>query len=89
MDVKNTKELLHFVMVVADAMKESNKDGKINFFDIPKLIPIVPALRQAVDGAKLVPEELKDMDPVEAADLAKMMSEALVKIVDAVLTVHA
>lgn len=87
--IEGSKDLLKLVVVMADAFKAAKADGVINIFDLPKLAPVIPALKAAVENASLVPMELKELDIAETAELLELAVSALTKILDAVFTVHA
>jgi diadenosine tetraphosphate (Ap4A) HIT family hydrolase len=87
--IKNSREMLELVAVLAEALKEAKADGKINVFDLPKLAPVIPALRSAVEKSELIPAELKDLDKDELTELLTLTVDAVMKLLDAVFKVHA
>lgn len=61
--------LTTFAATIGIALKEASADGKINFWDALKFLPVI---RQAPDAFKNigeVPGELVDLDGPEAAEL--------------------
>ncbi len=66
MNIKETRELFDAAKAFAVGAKEVMADGKANLRDLPTIMHLWGPLQVAVDGANLVPAELKDLDPEEA-----------------------
>lgn len=84
--IKETQDLIKLVQVSADVLKAAKADGSIDYKDLTKLGPMIGALKAAVDGAKLVSEELKELSPEETTELLIETVAAVKSIVDAVIS---
>ncbi len=67
--IKETKELIKFIIEFGEAVDASLVDGKIDFGDISNLVAAMLAAGPALTGANLIPAELKDLDQAEALEL--------------------
>ena len=66
MDIKETKELLHFIISVGNAIDKSlSDDGKITITDLPKLLSPMFGIIKGIGGVEKVPQELADLTPIE------------------------
>jgi len=77
-----TMEVLDSVEVMVEQYKAAIADGSINLFDLPKLLPIIVALKDAAQGLSMVPEELKDLDEEEMAELFGKIAGIASQIID-------
>jgi hypothetical protein len=80
--INETMEVLDAVEVMIEQYKSAMADGSINLFDIPKLLPIIVALKDAAQGLSLVPEELKDLDEEEMAELFGKVAGIATMLID-------
>lgn len=83
---KETREVIQLVNVLARAMKEAKADGKINVLDAPKIIPVLVALKAAIDGADKIKGEIAHAGD-DLATMSALLSEAMdamLALVDAV-----
>jgi len=69
MDVKETKEVIRFGLSLGNALRKAMEDGNINLLDALKFLPVLRELKPAIEGAKKIPAELKDLDEAEKAEL--------------------
>jgi hypothetical protein len=67
--IKETKELLKFVIEVTEALDRSLEDGEIGFTDLSNLVSAMMASAAAFENVSLIPSEMKDLDKAEAAEL--------------------
>ena len=67
--IKETKELLKFIIELTEAIDKSLEDGEIGFGDISTLVTAMKDAGPAFSDMKLIPEELKDLDDTEALEL--------------------
>ena len=81
-DIKDTKELISLIAVLAKAFKEASADGKIDALDLAVLIQIIPTIAPALEGASTIPEELKDLDAAEIAEITESVKEVVGQLVD-------
>lgn len=56
---KETQDVIQLVRVLASAMSAAKADGKIDIFDVPKVAPVILALKAAVDGSDKIKGEIK------------------------------
>ena len=77
MGVKETKEMLMFIIAMAEAVDKSDADGKFSLEDAGHLIAALPMAMAAFSGVSAMPKELADMDAVERAELVKMIDVEL------------
>lgn len=75
--IKETKELLAFMIDFGEAMDKSLEDKKLSVVDAMNFAGVFMAMPAAFEGIGLVPKELKDMDDVERAELVKYVEEEL------------
>lgn len=83
--IESLKEVLAIVELLGVAAKSAMKDGKVSVADLPILVGLVPQLGmlvKAVEDAKALPAEIKDIDAAEAQEL-------LVKLVAVVNAIKA
>lgn len=70
--IKETKELVSFLLAVHQAYQLSNADGKIDFKDLPHIYnPLMKSI-QAFNGLDKIPAELKDLDDEERKELVEL-----------------
>lgn len=67
--VKETKEVLALGFALGGAWKNAQKDGKVAVDDLVYLLPAVQMAPQAFADLSLVPKELGECDPQDAAEL--------------------
>lgn len=76
--IKNTKEMLKLAIAIAVILKQAKEnDGKININDLPLLIRLSGSFGPALDDAKLIIPELKDLDSDEAKELIAYFGQEL------------
>jgi hypothetical protein len=61
MAVKETQEFIELLDVLGSAILEAKEDGKVDWKDAPKILPVLGALRTAVMGADKIVGELKEI----------------------------
>lgn len=87
MAVKETQEFIELLDVLGNAIFEAKEDGKVDWRDAPKILPVLGALRTAVLGADKIMGELKEIS--ESPALSNLvLSQALaasLKLAKAVL----
>jgi len=67
--IKETKELLGFIIKVVEAVDKSLEDGKIGFMDMSNLVTAMLAANGAFNDINKVPEEIKDLTKEESEEL--------------------
>ena len=67
--IKETKELLKFVVEVAEAIDVSLADGEITFGDITNLVSAMMTANDAFSNIKAIPAEMSDLTEAEALEL--------------------
>lgn len=66
---KETKELLGFVLKVANAFGESLEDGQVTIGDVSNFVDPILSVGDAFANASEIPAELCDLDDEERDDL--------------------
>lgn len=77
MEIKETKEMVDFVIELANAVSKSMADGKIDFTDAGYLMAAMMVAGPAFVGAVAIPAELKDLSEPEAAELCAYVKAKL------------
>jgi len=75
--VKELKEMIVLAAKVVNTGFAVAKDGKVGFEDIGYLMALIPAIQPALDGAGVIPSELKDLSVEEAAELVAFVGAEL------------
>lgn len=84
---KETQDVIQLIRVLAKAMSDAKADGKINIFDMPKLAPVLIALKVAVDGSDKIAGEIKAAS-ADLETLTTLLTDslgAMLALVDAVI----
>ena len=84
--IKETQELISLIATSAAVLKAAKADGSIDYKDLTKLGPMIGALKAAVDGAKDIGAELKELSPEEVTALLIETVAAVKSLVDAVIS---
>jgi hypothetical protein len=85
--VKETQDVIQLIRVLAKAISDAKADGHINILDMPKVAPVVVALKVAVDGSDKIKAEIKAAS-VDLTTLTTLLSDsvtAMLALVDAVV----
>ena len=69
--IKETKEMLGLVIAVGNGVGASLNDNKISIFDLRHFVNALNVSKAAVDNAKNIPKELKDLDEKEKQELVE------------------
>lgn len=87
MAVKETQEFIELLDVLGSAILEAKEDGKVDWKDAPKILPVLGALRTAVMGADKIMGELKEISesPAMSNLVLNQALEASLKLARAVL----
>ena len=75
--IKETKEFCRFIIELAEAIDRSMADGKVGFDDVSNLVSAMMSATDAFSGITLIPNEIKDMDETEAAELIDYVKQEL------------
>lgn len=76
-DVKETKDLLVFVTRLANSIDKTLADGKVTVTDTQYLFDPLFAAGAAFNGFAQIPEEIADLDDMEAAELVNVVAQEL------------
>lgn len=60
-NLKDVKELLSFGFGLTGAVISSLADGRVGITDLSHLLPVLPKLGPAIEGAHKIPGSLRDM----------------------------
>jgi hypothetical protein len=83
--IKESLELVDLILVIAEAISESKKDGDLDWFDIPKFAPVILAARKAIQDSDKIQLELNDLSPDECKMIAMESLKAGQALVGAIL----
>lgn len=75
--IQETAELQDFLTTIANLADASLADGRVDTLELISFIQIVPQVRPAIEGLKLIPKELGDLSAEERAVLSARLSERL------------
>lgn len=75
MNIKETQELLGFVIAIGNAAGKSAEDGRVGFDDLMHFFDAYRKASPAFAGISGVPAELKDLDAAEAQALKDYVEE--------------
>jgi len=78
--MKETLDILVLVRAIADAIDKAKADGKLDWFDIPKIADLREAASQALRGSQNIPAELLDLDGDEVKVLLDGLITAIQKL---------
>lgn len=79
--IKETLALLDAIDHLAIAVEVCLEDGKLDFGDLPRLLPLWHNFYEAAQGLHKVPSELKDLDAVELQQIAQKSVDIMVQVV--------
>jgi len=68
-NVKETKESLEFGLRFFEAFEKALEDGKFSFTDLPRFMPVMMLLNDAIDGAGEIGNEMAAMGEAEKKEL--------------------
>ena len=70
-NLKETKEVLDFVISLGNALGESLEDGEISYSDIMNFWEPISSIADAIEGASEIPSEIAELSQEELADLVE------------------
>lgn len=87
MQSQQTHEAIAAIKAVADAIKAAKADGEVDWWDLPKALPAMVALKLAVEGATEIPGEimLASHTPKELAALVTELVQNALALGEALL----
>lgn len=80
--VQETTDLLDLGFSSFVVGKDILADGKFNLLEFVKLVPLVPKVVRALDGAVLIPKELGELDADDQAKLIAYIASRLPDVTD-------
>ena len=80
--VKETKEVLKFVLSFVSALKTTYEDGEFDWYDAKNFIEPIKSLGDAIDNIDEVLPEITDIDEEEYEELLQWMKEEFPEIID-------
>lgn len=75
--VTETKELLKFLASLGNVTDNALADGKVDFFDIGSFFTLIPQIAPALNGVKIVPKELGEINAAERLELVQAVEQQL------------
>lgn len=87
MSLKQTQEFIELIEVLARELEEAKADGKVNWKDAHRLLPVVVAVRSAYKDADQILVEIKDIseNPQITNLLLNQLLNASIKLINAAL----
>tara|TARA_R110000868_G_scaffold260795_1_gene518905 strand:- start:1108 stop:1380 length:273 start_codon:yes stop_codon:yes gene_type:complete len=70
MKIKESIELIDLIIVLSTAIREANRDGVVNWMDIPKFAPVIIAAKKAIEGSDKIEDEIRDLSAEDSRTLA-------------------
>ena len=80
--IKETKEVLKFVLSFVQALKTTYEDGDFDWYDAKNFIEPIKNLGDAIDNIDEVLPEITDIDEEEYEELLAWMKEEFPEIID-------
>ena len=80
--IKETKEVLKFVLSFVQALKTTYEDGEFDWYDAKNFIEPIKNLGDAIDNIDEVLPEITDIDEEEYEELLQWMKEEFPEIID-------
>tara|TARA_B100000035_G_C20859813_1_gene491337 strand:+ start:222 stop:554 length:333 start_codon:yes stop_codon:yes gene_type:complete len=80
--IKETKEVLKFVLSFVQALKTTYEDGEFDWYDAKNFIEPIKNLGDAIDNIDEVLPEITDIDEEEYEELLSWMKEEFPEIID-------
>lgn len=71
--VRETKEMVHFIIELVKALEKSVEDG-VSILDAIKFLAPVIAATEAFKDIKEIPEELRNLDGAKAQEICDLIS---------------
>lgn len=75
--MKETREVLMFLIAAGKAYRKITSDGKINLLDVPALIGLAGPFWRALSGIAEVPGELRNFGPDDLESLGDLLPDIL------------
>lgn len=82
--IKETLELIDLLKVTGDTYAAAKADNSIDYKDLTKLGPMIPALKAALGDSGKIPVELKNLDSEEATKVFNELIGAVSALVAAI-----
>jgi hypothetical protein len=73
--IKELTEVIDFLFDVAEAVQNSNEDGKITIGDAPKFLRGLMKAPAAIGGANVIPQEIADLSEEELKQITDRIKE--------------
>jgi|GEM_PF-2517461 len=83
--IKESMEILQAVDVLASCVKAAKADGSLDWKDIPKFGPMIPASIKAIQDISKVKEELQDLDDQETKELLDKAMSSAINLINAII----
>jgi len=81
--IEETKEVIAFIQVLAETIREVKADGKLDIFDAVKALKLAPAFTAAVRGSTNIRLELADLTGEEKDILINDIKDAMFHLIEA------
>ena len=81
--IEETKEIIAFIQVLAETIRDVKADGKLDIFDAVKALKLAPSFTAAVRGSVNIKLELADLTGEEKDVLINDIKDAMFHIIEA------
>ena len=81
--IEETKEIIAFIQVLAETIREVKADGKLDIFDAVKALKLAPSFTAAVRGSVNIKLELADLTGEEKDVLINDIKDAMFHLIEA------
>lgn len=75
--IEETKDVVLFAVLFANALMKTFADGKVSLSDLPYFFNVALKLAPALSGMNKVPAEIKDVDENEIKELIQIIKDNL------------
>jgi len=81
--IEETKEIIAFIQVLAETIRDVKADGKLDIFDAVKALKLAPSFTAAVRGSVNIKLELADLTGEEKDVLINDIKDAMFHLIEA------
>lgn len=87
MAIKETQEFIELLDVLGDAIIDAKQDGKVDWKDLPKIVPVLGQMRLAAVGADKIMQEMQEISesPAMTQLVLQQTLDAALKLARAVI----
>jgi hypothetical protein len=83
--IEESKQIIAFIQVLAETIREAKEDGNIDIFDAVKALKLVPIFNAAVSNSCKIQLELSDLTGEEQDVLINDLKDAMFSLIEALI----